>query len=217
MFTGIVAGVCSVIDIDDSNPTLELRVSLGSLCDDLVNGSSVSVNGVCLTVTECTTSEAEFHIVPATAHLTNLSSCKPGSGVNIERSLKFGSEIGGHVLSGHICDTVAVSETPDTSEGSAIVFEVPNDWRRFLFPKGFIALNGVSLTLAEFDRDTGIGRVNLIPETLKRTNLGKARAGTVLNLEVDSQTQSIVETTESFLRENSSWVRSIVENQTTLA
>lgn len=212
MFTGIVARVCSVVGVEDSGSATGLRIGLGPLSEGLVDGSSVSVNGVCLTVTESLNDEAKFDVIPATASLTNLGDCKPGSGVNIERSLKFGSEVGGHLLSGHICDTVSVIDTSDTREGSAIVFEVPEEWRRFLFPKGFIALNGVSLTLAEFSRENGIGRVNLIPETLERTNLGNVQPGDVLNLEVDSQTQSIVETTESFLRENSSWVRSILEN-----
>ena len=213
MFTGIVARVCSVVDVDDSDSATGLRIKLGQLCEGLVDGASVAVNGVCLTVAERLKGEAKFYVIPATASLTNLGDCKPGSGLNIERSLKIGSEIGGHVLSGHICDTVQVVETPDTPEGSAIVFEVSKQWRRFLFPKGFIALNGVSLTLAEFDREKGIGRVNLIPETLERTNLGNVQPGDVLNLEVDSQTQSIVETTESFLRENSSWVRSILQDK----
>lgn len=213
MFTGIVARVCPVVEIDHQHSALLLRIELGPLCDELVDGSSVSINGVCLTVIESLNGESKFQVIPATASLTNLGDCRPGTGVNIERSLKFGSEIGGHVLSGHICDTVSVIETPETCEGSAIVFEVSDEWRRFLFPKGFIALNGVSLTLAEFDRGNGIGRVNLIPETLERTNLGNVRPRDALNLEVDSQTQSIVETTESFLRENPTWVRSILENQ----
>lgn len=217
MFTGIVARTCSVVGFNDSSPTLDLRIRLGSLCDELVDGSSVSVNGVCLTVAECNNGEAKFDVVPATASLTNLSQCKLGSEVNIERSLKFGSEIGGHVLSGHVCETVLVSEASNTLQGSTIVFKASDEWKRFLFSKGFIALNGVSLTLAEFDRETGVGRVNLIPETMERTNLGRTKAGDTLNLEIDSQTQSIVETTESFLRENPSWLRTILENQVTAA
>lgn len=213
MFTGIVARVCSVVEIDRQDSVLCLRIRLGSLCDGLVDGSSVSVNGVCLTATDSLNGESKFQVIPATSSLTNLGDCRLGSRVNIERSLKFGSEIGGHVLSGHICDTVSAIETPKTREGSAIVFEVSDEWRRFLFPKGFIALNGVSLTLAEFNRENGIGRVNLIPETLERTNLGSVRPRDALNLEVDSQTQSIVETTESFLRENPTWVRSILKDQ----
>ncbi len=217
MFTGIVARTCSVVGLNDSSPTLDLRIGLGSLCDGLVDGSSVSVNGVCLTVAECNNGEAKFDVVPATASLTNLSQCKLGSEVNIERSLKIGSEIGGHVLSGHVCETVLVSEASKTLQESTIVFKASDEWKRFLFSKGFIALNGVSLTLAEFDRETGVGRVNLIPETMERTNLGRTKAGDTLNLEIDSQTQSIVETTENFLRENPSWLRTILENQASAA
>ena len=213
MFTGIVARVCTIADIDDSPHALCLRIQLGPLCEGLVDGSSVSVNGVCLTVAGCVGSEAKFFVVPATASLTNLGRCTPGSKVNIERSLKFGSEIGGHVLSGHVCGTVTVVDASGSGKEPSIIFEVSNEWKRFLFPKGFIALNGVSLTLAEFDRENGIGQVNLIPDTLEKTNLGSVESGDVLNLEVDAQTQSIVETTESFLRENPTWIKSIIASQ----
>ncbi|MCY3883659.1 MAG: riboflavin synthase subunit alpha [Gammaproteobacteria bacterium] len=212
MFTGIVAAVCAVIRIDETGPAIGLNVELGSLSDGLVEGSSVSVNGVCLTASHIENGEATFFVVPATANLTNLESCNVGSRVNIERSLKFGSEIGGHVLSGHICDVVRVVDASNNGKEPAISFEVPEEWCRFLFPKGFIALNGVSLTLAEFDRNTNIGSVNLIPDTLERTNLGSVAPGDLLNLEVDSQTQSIVETTESFLRGNFEWIRSLLQS-----
>lgn len=212
MFTGIVAAVCTVTRIDESGPVLEFSVGLGSLSDGLVEGSSVSINGVCLTVSNVERGEGTFFVVPATASLTNLGNCSRGTHLNVERSLKFGSEIGGHVLSGHICDVVEVVNASNNGEEPSISFMVPNVWGRFLFPKGFIALNGVSLTLAEFDRNTDIGRVNLIPDTLERTNLGRVVPGDLLNLEVDSRTQSIVETTENFLRENPAWIKSLLQN-----
>lgn len=212
MFTGIVAGFCTVSGFDSSSSITELTVHLGELGEDLIDGASVSVNGVCLTAANSQNGEVLFYVVPATSRLTNLRCCTLGSAVNVERSLTYGSEIGGHVLSGHISDVVTVVDVDDRPDESAIRFEVPTKWNRYLFAKGFIALNGVSLTLAEFDRETGVGLVNLIPDTLKRTNLGSVSPGDLLNLEIDSQTQSIVETTENFLRQHLDSFKSMHEH-----
>ena len=208
MFTGIVAGLCPVVAFDYSQCKVRLGVALDSLADGLEEGASVAVNGVCLTVVGVAGDVVMFDVVPATTQITNLSSLGIGKCVNVERSMRFGDEIGGHLLSGHVCTTVTVMKASSGSIGPGIVFQVPQNWSRYLMPKGFVALNGVSLTLSEFDRESSVGRVNLIPETLRRTNLGEANSGDQLNLEIDTQTMAIVNTVENYLSSNPSIVES---------
>ena len=201
MFTGIVQALCPITDIATVDSVMELTVELSeSTQHDIELGASIAINGCCLTVVQKQDGEVKFEVVNASRHLTNLSELKIGALVNVERALKFGDEIGGHVLSGHIASTVKVSSVV-VGENASCSFLVPSEWRKYLVPKGFIALNGASLTLAEFDRQSGIGEVNLIPETLDRTNLGQVDVGSRLNMEVDATTQTIVDTVERVLAE----------------
>ena len=199
MFTGIVQSVCQVSHLSNEQSVTCISVQLNEIATGVELGASVALNGVCLTAVSIAGSIADFEVVSETARLTNLSELELGSAVNVERSLRFGDEVGGHVLAGHIADTVQVKEIHHSDRTSVLSFEVPTTWRRYFFTKGFVALNGVSLTLAEFDAATGVGSVNLIPETMSRTNLSLVKIGDRLNLEVDAQTQAIVDTVRSYL------------------
>ena len=199
MFTGIVASIGHVCSVEDRGSSYRLSVDIEELSKNLELGSSVSINGVCLTVVDLQGTNASFDVVDATLRVTNLKTIGLGMGLNIERAARFGDEIGGHFLSGHVCDTVEVLNAVGAKQEKILSFRVPRPWDRFLFSKGFIALNGVSLTLADMNCATRVGRVNLIPETCERTNLREAQPGCQLNLEVDSQTQAIVETVERVL------------------
>lgn len=202
MFTGIVQGLCRVSCLNRGGDVSTLTVDL---TDDTAHGvelgASIAINGCCLTVTRTLGSEVDFEVVDASLDLTNLSELTVDALVNVERALRFGDEIGGHVLSGHIACTVEVTDVVRRSSDSSCTFLVPSKWSKYLMTKGFIALNGASLTLAELDRENGEGRVNLIPETLERTNLGQIQVGSRLNMEVDSTTQTIVDTVERVLTE----------------
>ena len=199
MFTGIVQSVCQVSHLSNEQSVTRISVQLNEIATGVELGASVALNGVCLTAVSIVGSIADFEVVSETARLTNLAELELGSAVNVERSLRFGDEVGGHVLAGHIADTVQVKQIHHSDRTSMLSFEVPTTWRRYFFTKGFVALNGVSLTLAEFDVATGVGSVNLIPETLSRTNLSLVKIGDRLNLEVDAQTQAIVDTVRSYL------------------
>lgn len=164
-------------------------------------GASIAINGCCLTVVQSRERTVKFEVINASILLTNLGELDKSALVNVERALKFGDEIGGHVLSGHIACTVEVTDMVRGEGDAACSFLVPSEWRKYLIPKGFTALNGASLTLAEFDNQSGIGKVNLIPETLERTNLGQVDVGSRLNMEIDSTTQSIVDTVERVLEQ----------------
>lgn len=111
----------------------------------------------------------------------------------MERAAKFGDEIGGHLLSGHIFGMAQIDKIDLSSNNCAIFFKCAPEWTQYLFPKGYVALNGVSLTLVDVD-PKGLFSVHLIPETLKRTTFGSSRSGDWVNLEFDSQTQAIVDT-----------------------
>ena len=169
--------------------------------DGIEEGASVAVDGCCLTVSAISDDVLQFEVVTATQRITTLGKLRQGDKVNVERSLKFGDEVGGHILSGRIASTVEVTDYQSRESEATLTFRVPKEWRKFLMTKGFIALNGASLTLASFDSATGCGTINLIPETLKRTNLGSVRIGDHLNLEVDSTTQTIVQTVERLFAE----------------
>lgn len=199
MFSGIVHASCRVHSLIPKNHSTRLIVDLGTHATHLEVGQSVAINGVCLTAVAIENSKVSFDVVDQTLATTNLSELTTTDWVNVERSLKLGDEIGGHLLSGHIAGLVQVSSVVSHHEQTRLDVQIPINWQRFLFPKGYIALNGVSLTLAEYSRQQGLGSVYLIPETLKRTNLQFARTGTELNLEIDAHTQTIVSTIEHYL------------------
>ena len=198
MFTGLVANACSVVSVDDSESVRRLSIALGELSTGLETGASVAINGVCLTVAMIDDGLASFDVVPATVSVTNLDSLHSGSLVNVERSLRIGDEIGGHLVSGHVCTTASVVDI-ELGENRGIEFEVPVEWSRYMIAKGFIALNGVSLTLDWFDSASRRGRVNLIPETVQRTTLGGLEVGDHVNVEIDAQTLATVNTVERYL------------------
>ena len=149
---------------------------------DLKEGASVAVNGVCLTVTEYSKDQISFDVIKETLRTTNLGDLNETSEVNIERALKFGDEVGGHLLSGHV--SCACNATLNKTEGEIeISVDKPQDWGDYIIPKGYIALNGVSLTVGKVTDNSF--SVYLIPETIKSTNLLSIENGAKLNLEVD--------------------------------
>ena len=196
MFSGIVAGTYRVNSLTNvrNGQDQRLEIDLDDLTSGLKVGSSVAVNGVCLTVVSIDEATVGFDVIPATLSQTTLGLLSPGSLVNIERALRFGDEIGGHLLSGHIADVAEVVHVHRAPNECSIEFCIPKRWRKYCHTKGFVALDGVSLTLASFDHETGIGCVHLIPETLKRTTLNSVMVGSLLNFEVDPATLAVVDT-----------------------
>jgi riboflavin synthase len=201
VFTGIVQGLCRVAAITDEPGLRHLQLQLDGLAGDLQTGASVAVNGTCLTATFIENGRVGFDVIRESVDRSNLGKLAAGDLVNVERSLKFGDEIGGHVLSGHVADVVTVAQI-DTGPGEhTIWFDVARQWLAFLFHKGFVALDGASLTIAAIDRERGRISVSLIPETIERTTLGRVAVGDRVNLEIDVQTQTIVSTVERLLND----------------
>ena len=199
MFTGIVQGLGEVTHIEDRDGIRHLQVRLPSGRDQgLETGASVAINGVCLTVVGWNQQGVQFDVIDETLRLTNLGALDTGYLVNVERAARFGDEIGGHVLSGHIHGQAEVIEVVETEGNLAVWWHVPEGLRKYVLPKGYVSLNGCSLTVGATERDGQLS-IHLIPETRELTTFGCVAVGDALNLEIDSQTQAIVDTVERVL------------------
>jgi len=199
MFTGIVQGVAKIIAIDEKPNFRTHVVALPpELLPGLETGASVAHNGCCLTVTHIDGDKVRFDLMKETLRITNLGELVPGDLVNIERAAKFSDEIGGHLMSGHIMTTAEVSKIL-TSENNRQIWFKPQDptLLKYILHKGFIGIDGISLTVGEVTATRFC--VHLIPETLQRTTLGNKKLGQRVNIEIDPQTQAVVDTVERVL------------------
>ena len=199
MFTGIVQGTAPIHSIKESDNFRTQTVKMPQeMLNNLQIGASVANNGVCLTVTKIEKDLVSFDLMQETLKITNLNDVKEGDLVNLERAMCMGSEIGGHILSGHIYCTAKVSKKIPSENNLQIWFKLPNqDIMNYILTKGFIAIDGISLTIGEVKEQEFC--VNLIPETLQRTVIGQREMGDKVNIEIDPQTQAIVDTVERYL------------------
>lgn len=208
MFTGIVQDLVRVGSVVDQGDLVQIEVILGGLADRLALGASVAVNGTCLTVTHVADTAARFDVIKETLRTTNLGRINAGDQVNVERSFQVGDEVGGHIVSGHVSCTGALVEKREFGNDYVLRFSIDSRWMKFVFHKGFIALDGASLTVSAVDREASEFEVSLIPETLSRTTLGFCAHGSAVNVEVDSQTVTTVETVERLFADPN-WVKQI--------
>jgi riboflavin synthase len=186
MFTGIVKGIGMVTSVSNSKSGGEIiiRVRLGKFGRGLKKGDSVCINGACLTATKLSRGEeAEFEMVSETIRRTNLGQTKPGEMVNIERSLRVGDRLEGHFVLGHVDGTGVIEDIQKMVSETTIWIKLDKRLTRSLAPKGSIAVDGVSLTLAGVEGDRV--SISLIPHTLKVTTLGMKRRGDRVNIETD--------------------------------
>ncbi|GAA5169269.1 riboflavin synthase [Modicisalibacter zincidurans] len=198
MFTGIVQAAAELVAIEEQQDFRSHVLAMpGALREGLEIGASVAHNGCCLTVTGIDGERVSFDLMRETLRLTNLGQLSVGDRVNVERAARFGDEIGGHAMSGHIICMAELVEIDEAPNNRRLWFELPVSYARFLFEKGYIGVDGISLTIGEVRERRFC--VNLIPETLARTTLGDRVPGDRVNIEVDPQTQAIVETVERVL------------------
>ena len=194
MFTGIVQGMGRVVSVEQ--PAADFRTHTvelpGDMAGGLQTGASVAHNGCCLTVTEANGRTARFDLMAETLDKTNLGHLKAGDLVNLERAARFGDEIGGHLMSGHITATTEILRIERTEHNTTMHFALPAALKPYILPKGFVGLDGCSLTIGGVGEDSFC--VHLIPETLRRTLFGTRQAGDTVNLEIDPQTQAVVDT-----------------------
>ena len=193
MFTGIVQkiGSVEVKELTDAGISLKVQVDKAFL-EGIEVGASIAVNGVCLTVVTFDESSVSFDVIPETLRVTNLEEVSVN--VNLERSLKFGDEVGGHILSGHI-SCKAPGELVKTESETELVIKCPKEWINYILLKGYVSINGASLTVAKKSDESF--SVFLIPETLNATNLSEVESGDLLNIEIDQATYAAVKAAES--------------------
>ncbi len=215
MFTGIVQGVARVERTQDRSGLRTLRLSFPAGFDSgLQVGASVSVDGVCLSATALHQGAADFDVMQQTLSLTTFGALKQGSAVNVERAAKQGAEVGGHVLSGHIDFKATIAQIRTPENNRVLRIAVPAPWMRYVFAKGYVAVNGASLTVAEAQRDVGDAgwfEVWLIPETLRMTTFAQFGQGDALNIEIERQTQVIVDTVRAAVDEQLAPYRAMLD------
>ncbi len=191
MFTGIITDIGLVRDIERRGD-LHVRIDTALDVAEIDIGASIACDGVCLTVTDTGADEGgwfDVDISSETVSKTTLGDWKPGRRINLERALRVGDELGGHIVSGHVDGVAEVVSTRDEGASTRVSFRVPDALARFIAPKGSVSLNGTSLTVndvrgAEFD-------VNLIPHTKAITTWGEVAVGDAVNLEVDTMARYV--------------------------
>ena len=179
MFTGIIEEVGRVTSAQSG----KLTIAAGDVLPGLELGGSIAVNGVCLTITNFNTSSFSVDIMPESLERTSLGLLRAGDRVNLERPLALGGQLGGHLVQGHVDDTGRVASIKWNGRAIIIRFEAPPEVMRYVVEKGFIAVDGVSLTVVT--RDTSSFQVSIVDYTQEHTTLGSRQVGDLVNLEVD--------------------------------
>ena len=204
MFSGIVIGTGKVHKISHKEDSIFIEVSPPKgFNKNLKKGASVSVDGVCLTSLDNGLKKLKFDVIEETLSRTNFRELGKGSLVNLERSIKSSTEIGGHLMSGHIHFTGKVKKIINKVNTKDIIVSFPKKFNEYIFEKGYIGINGCSLTLGKVNKDNFY--IHLIPETLSVTNLDYIVEGSSVNVEIDQNTISVVETVKRTLAAQKSW------------
>lgn len=200
MFTGIVRGVATVGEVRDADGLRALLVRFPDhAMDGVERGASVSVAGTCLTVVEAEGDTVRFDCIDETLARTTLGRLGPGDPVNFERAARLGDEIGGHLLSGHVIDVGRIVAREELDGNLALTIRVAPSTARYVLAKGYVGVEGASLTVGDTDPVAHTFRVHLIPETRRITTLGALAVGDPVNVEVDAMTQAVVDTVERVL------------------
>ena len=199
MYSGITRGTRQVVERRSVDGRLDVVIELGAeLVSGLELGASVSIDGVCLTAAGLDGGRVLFQVIPETLERTTLGGLDVGSWVSVERSYRVGDEMGGHEVAGHVAGTGRIAAIQHEGARYSLRVAVPPEWMKYILPKGFIAVDGSSLTVGATYADGGFD-LHLIPETLRLTNLGKKVVGDRVNIELDARTVAIVDTVERVL------------------
>ncbi len=193
MFTGIITDIGRIVSIEKAGDT-RARIATGYDTDSIDMGASIASDGVCLTVVAIGPGWYEVEMSAETLARTNLGGWREGARVNLERPLKVGDELGGHIVSGHVDGVAEVLSVADEGDSTRVTFRAPAALARFIAPKGSVALNGTSLTVNEVAGDT-FG-VNLIPHTKEVTTWGDVAPGDAVNLEIDTLARYVARLSE---------------------
>ena len=200
MFTGIVSGQGYIHRIKNNVDYTSIAIKAPSgFSKNLKRGASVAVNGVCLTAKKGATDLLEFDVIAETLEKTNFKLLSKGNKVNLERSMTANTEIGGHLVSGHIHGVGVIKSINDRGQTKDLRIQPPASLMEFLFYKGYVGLNGCSLTIGKVFKSSF--NIHLIPETIKVTNFQKMKKGDLINIEIDQTTINTVETIKKIMLE----------------
>ena len=200
MFTGIVSGQGIIHKIKNNVDYASITIKApAGFSKNLKRGASVAVNGVCLTAKKGATDLLEFDVVTETLEKTNFKLLSKGNKVNLERSMKADTEIGGHLVSGHIHGVGIIKSINDRGQTKDLRIQPPASLMEYLFYKGYVGLNGCSLTIGKVFKSSF--NIHLIPETIKVTNFQKMKKGDLINIEIDQTTINTVETIKKIMLE----------------
>lgn len=203
MFTGITRGLFEVVRVEREGDLLRYAVDLGEMGASAELGASVAIDGCCQTVVANESGVLTFEAIQETLRLTTLGELDAGAQVSVERSARVGDEIGGHEVSGHIRGTGEIVSRRHEGHELDVEIAVPREWMAYVLPKGFIAVDGSSMTVGETTKgpERGSFFIHLIPETIRLTKLGSKEVGAKVNVELDPKTVAIVDTVERVLAE----------------
>jgi riboflavin synthase len=193
MFTGLIKEVTPFLHREDAEGGLRIEVARPSAWQDLELGESIALNGICLTLTNFDETKMGFFVGLESLAKTNIQTIRKDHKVNLERSLSLGDRLGGHLVSGHIDGTALVIAKEKRGESLWLKIHIGKDLSKWVVPKGSLAVNGVSLTVNEIDRENNDVEFLLIPETLERTNLVHVSEGEFVNIECDQMVKIISE------------------------
>ena len=200
MFTGIVSGQGYIHKIKNNVDYASITIKApAGFSKNLKRGASVAVNGVCLTAKKGATDLLEFDVITETLEKTNFKLLSKGNKVNLERSMKADTEIGGHLVSGHIHGVGVIKSINDRGQTKDLRIQPPASLMEYLFYKGYVGLNGCSLTIGKVFKSSF--NIHLIPETIKVTNFQNMKKGDLINIEIDQTTINTVETIKKIMLE----------------
>ena len=200
MFTGIVSGQGYIHKVKNNVNYTSITIKApAGFSKNLKRGASVAVNGVCLTAKKGATDLLQFDVITETLEKTNFKLLSKGNKVNLERSMKANTEIGGHLVSGHIHGVGVIKSINDRGQTKDLRIQPPASLMEYLFYKGYVGLNGCSLTIGKVFKSSF--NIHLIPETIKVTNFQKMKKGDLINIEIDQTTINTVETIKKIMLE----------------
>lgn len=202
MYSGITRGLFEVTQVDKKPGLITYSVKVNNeLLKGVEIGASINIDGVCQSVVAIQNNEVTFNAIADTLNRTTINDMYIGRNVSVETSLHYGDEIGGHEIAGHVIGTAEIIAIDRSENNVGMILKCPKEWLKCILTKGFIAVDGSSLTVGETDNSAGTFNIHLIPETLRVTNFGNKKIGDKLNIELDFKTQAIVTTVERVLRE----------------
>ena len=200
MYSGITKGLYEVTSFTRNPGLISYAINLSlDLSKNLTSGDSVAIDGVCQTLVSLNNTQALFQAMQETLDKTTLNELHPGSLVSVERSLRWGDEMGGHEVSGHVFGTGVIHQRIVDNDNLILVIQCDPSWMKYILPKGFIAVDGSSLTVGKTDPERGLFYLHLIPETLRLTNFANKQVQGKVNIEFDHKTKTIVDTVERIL------------------